>query len=56
MRRQDDGYVVELDDRTYEAQQVVIATGPFQTPFVPRIAEDLGDGVVQMHSTALSVA
>jgi putative flavoprotein involved in K+ transport len=30
---------------------VVIATGPFQTPFVPPIAEGLGDGVVQMHST-----
>jgi putative flavoprotein involved in K+ transport len=52
LRRQGDGYVVELDDRTYEARQVVIATGPFQTPFVPRIAEDLGDDVVQMHSTA----
>ena len=51
VRRQDDGYVVELDDRAYEAQQVVIATGPFQTPFVPRIAENLADDVVQMHST-----
>ena len=52
VRRQDDGYVVELADRAYEARQVVIATGPFQTPFVPRIAKDLGDGVVQMHSTS----
>ena len=45
-------YVVELDDRTYEAQQVVIATGPFQAPFVPPIAEGLDASVVQMHSTA----
>jgi putative flavoprotein involved in K+ transport len=52
VRRAADGYVVELDDRTYEADQVVIATGPFQEPFVPPIAERLGDGVVQMHSTA----
>ncbi len=51
VRRRNDGYVVELDDRAYEARQVVIATGPFQTPFVPRIAENLGDDVVQMHST-----
>ena len=50
VRPQNDGYVVELDDRAYEARQVVIATGPFQTPFVPRIAEDLGGDVVQMHS------
>ena len=51
VRRLNDGYVVELDDRAYEARQVVIATGPFQTPFVPPIAEELGDDVVQMHST-----
>lgn len=50
--RRGDRYVVELDDRTYEAQQVVIATGPFQTPLVPQLAQGLGDGVVQMHSTA----
>jgi putative flavoprotein involved in K+ transport len=45
-------YLVELGDRAIEAEQVVIATGPFQTPFVPPIAEGLGAGVVQMHSTA----
>ena len=52
VRRQGDRYVGELEDRTYEAQQVVIATGPFQTPLVPQLAQDLGDGVVQLHSTA----
>jgi putative flavoprotein involved in K+ transport len=52
IRRVAGGYVVELHDRTYEAEQVIIATGPFQLPFVPPIAEQLGEGVVQMHSTA----
>jgi putative flavoprotein involved in K+ transport len=52
VRRQGDGYVLELEDRAYEAQQVVIATGPFQTALVPQLAQDLGDGVVQMHSAA----
>jgi putative flavoprotein involved in K+ transport len=52
VRRVDHGYVAELDDRTYTAEQVVVATGPFQLPFVPPIAEQLGEGVVQMHSTA----
>jgi putative flavoprotein involved in K+ transport len=51
IRKPDGAYVVELDDRTYEAQQVVIATGPFQMPFIPAIAEGLDEGVVQMHST-----
>ena len=26
------------DGRTYEGDQVVVATGPFQTPFVPAIS------------------
>jgi putative flavoprotein involved in K+ transport len=46
------GYVVELDDdRTYEAGQVVVATGPFQTPFIPSVADSVGHDVVQLHST-----
>src|SRR3954464_3139383 len=45
------GYLVELDDRSYEADQVVIATGPFQIPRVPALAELLDPGVVQFHSS-----
>lgn len=45
------GYLIELEDRSYTAIQVVIATGPFQVPFVPAIAEDLDSGVVQLHSS-----
>jgi putative flavoprotein involved in K+ transport len=52
IRRSDGTYIVELDDRSYEAEQVVVATGPFQIPFVPPIAEGLDPTVVQMHSTA----
>jgi putative flavoprotein involved in K+ transport len=55
IRKSDDAYLVELDDRSYEAEQVVVATGPFQLPFVPPIAEGLGEGVVQLHSTAYRV-
>jgi hypothetical protein len=32
------------------SRQVVVATGPFQTPFVPPIAMDLDSGVTQIHS------
>jgi len=52
IRTADDAYLVELDDRTYEADQVVIATGPFQVPRVPPIAERLDPEVVQLHSSA----
>jgi putative flavoprotein involved in K+ transport len=47
----DGGFVVELRDRKYVARQVVIATGPFQTPRMPPIADLLDAGIVQMHST-----
>lgn len=50
--RTDGTYLVGLEDRTIETDQVVIATGPFQDPFVPPIAAGLDDGVLQMHSTA----
>jgi putative flavoprotein involved in K+ transport len=52
VRPGDDGFVVELRDRTYVAGQVVVATGPFQRPRIPPVAERLEDGVVHMHSTA----
>jgi putative flavoprotein involved in K+ transport len=51
IRRADGVYAVDLGDRTYEAEQVVIATGPFQDPLVPPVAERLDPSVVQMHSS-----
>jgi putative flavoprotein involved in K+ transport len=52
VRQAGNGYVVEVEgDRSYEADQVVIATGPFQVPVIPAIAERLDPGVVQLHST-----
>jgi putative flavoprotein involved in K+ transport len=51
VRRGDGGYRVELDGRSHDAEQVVIATGPFQVPRVPAIAERLDSGVTQFHST-----
>jgi putative flavoprotein involved in K+ transport len=47
-----DGYLVELDDRTYESGQVVVATGPFQIPRTPSFAERLDPEIVQLHSSA----
>ena len=46
-----DRYRVELEDRSYTADQVVVTTGPFQVPFVPAIADGLGQDVFQLHST-----
>ena len=51
IRRAESRYIVELDDRSYTADQVVVATGPFQVPFVPPNADQLGEDVFQLHST-----
>jgi putative flavoprotein involved in K+ transport len=48
----DDGrFRLELNDRTITADQVVVATGPFQTPFVPKLADRLAVDVFQTHAT-----
>jgi putative flavoprotein involved in K+ transport len=44
-------FVVALDDRQIEADQVVVATGPFQVPLVPAVASQLAPEVFQTHST-----
>jgi putative flavoprotein involved in K+ transport len=41
---------LELDGRTITADQVVVATGPFQTPYMPKLAGKLGDDVFQTHA------
>jgi putative flavoprotein involved in K+ transport len=51
LRTANGGYVLETDERGYEANQVVVATGPFQVPRVPPIADSLDQGVVQLHSS-----
>jgi putative flavoprotein involved in K+ transport len=51
LHRSDGTYILETDDRGYEAQQVVVATGPFQGPRVPPIAAALDESVVQLHSS-----
>ena len=44
-------FVLDVDGRMVTADQVVVATGPFQTPYVPKLAEQLDSGVWQAHST-----
>lgn len=45
------GYLVETEGQTYRADQVVIATGPFQRAFTPPISKGLAPEVFQIHSS-----
>ena len=45
-------FLLEVDGRTVTADEVVVATGPFQAPSVPAFAAGLDPEVVQLHSNA----
>src|SRR3954453_22240366 len=51
VRGADGGFEVELADHRYLAEQVVVATGPWQVPFTPPSASGLAPQVTQLHST-----
>jgi putative flavoprotein involved in K+ transport len=50
LTRREGTYVVAAEDEAFTATQVVVATGPFQVPFVPPIADEVDDAVFQIHS------
>ena len=45
-----DGFEVRTTAEVFQARQVVVATGPFQIPFVPPMAAKLDPSVTQVHS------
>lgn len=50
LRRDSDGFEVSTTDHVYRARQVVVATGAFQTPYVPALAQRLDATVTQLHT------
>jgi putative flavoprotein involved in K+ transport len=52
LRRVGDEFEVRTADAAFRARQVVVATGPFQVPFVPPMASKLDPSVTQLHSAA----
>lgn len=51
LARHRDGFIVESRECQFEADQVVVAMGNYQRPWVPAFAAELDPGVVQLHST-----
>ena len=51
VKSEDGHFVLKVDGRPVTADQVVVATGPFQTPYVPEVAERLAPEVFQTHAT-----
>lgn len=44
--------IVTADGNRFEADHVVVASGPFHIPRVPALAAELDPGIVQLHSSA----
>ena len=51
LERDGDGFVLHNESVTYQANSVIVATGPFQKPRVPAIASQLPRAVHQFHSS-----
>jgi putative flavoprotein involved in K+ transport len=52
LHREDGGFAVTTPTGTLRTRQVVVATGPFQTPRIPAVADQLDPAVPQLHSAA----
>ena len=50
LRAEEERFELHVDGRTRMADQVVVATGPFQTPYIPGLAENLSREVFQAHA------
>jgi putative flavoprotein involved in K+ transport len=50
LTKRDGRFVIEVEDRQLKADQVVVATGPFQSPNMPAFADRLDPSVFQVHS------
>jgi putative flavoprotein involved in K+ transport len=50
VRRDGDGFVVTSGERSFEADNVVVAMSSHQVPWIPPFAADLDPGIVQIHT------
>ncbi len=51
LTKEDDLFVLDVDGTLLESEQVVVATGPFQTRYMPKVAQRLSQDVFQTHAT-----
>jgi putative flavoprotein involved in K+ transport len=50
LARDGDRFTLETSSGRYTADNVIVALGSFQIPFVPPFADDLDPGIVQLHT------
>ncbi len=50
LEKKEDYFIVKSNNTTYKAKNVVIATGPFHTPFTPLCHKKIDNSITQIHS------
>jgi putative flavoprotein involved in K+ transport len=50
LKKEADGFVISSEEKEYRAKNVVVATGPFHTPYTPKCSEKICSSVMQIHS------
>jgi putative flavoprotein involved in K+ transport len=50
LARDQDNYVVTTQSGQYRAKHVIVATGPYHTPYIPSLTTQLDPNLVQLHS------
>ncbi|OKL37937.1 flavin-containing monooxygenase [Domibacillus mangrovi] len=51
VRKEMDHFFIKTEDREYKAENIVVASGPFQKPNIPLFAKSLSSDVLQIHSS-----
>jgi len=51
LQRNEAGYHVTAGQDHFHARNVIITTGAFHSPYIPRLAQQFSEGIFQMHST-----
>lgn len=49
--RVDNHYDIQTTDQTLQSDNLIVATGPFHTPFIPKCHSDISPDVIQLHSS-----
>ena len=52
LSRADQGYQISTNTARFSARNVIVATGPYQLPYIPNFTNQLDADILQLHSSA----
>lgn len=50
IKKTDGVFYISSEHKNYTAKQVIVATGPFHTPYTPKCHTKISDSIIQIHS------